>query len=121
MRATHVRIGIAPDSKKNRARILRNAIIRICDTGFRANHESPYVPPTNECLEGPPMKIPFSDPAPPTELAVVGENKDDPSQLLVMGTDGSYYAYSLSDGGARVVEPDDHWVVEPVPSQDLFT
>lgn len=67
------------------------------------------------------MKISFSDPTPPNELAVVGENKDDPSQLLVMGTDGSYYAYSLSDGGARAVEPDDHWVVESVPSPELFT
>lgn len=66
------------------------------------------------------MKIPFSDPTPPNELAVVGENKDDPSQLLVMGTDGSYYAYSLSDEDARVVDPDDHWVVEPVSSQELF-
>lgn len=66
------------------------------------------------------MKIPFSDPTPPTELAVAGENKDDPSQLLVMGTDGSYYAYSLANGDTRVVEPDDHWVVEPVPSPELF-
>ncbi len=67
------------------------------------------------------MKSPFSDPTPPNELAFVGENKDDPTQLLVMGTDGSYYAYSLPDGDTRVVEPDDHWNVEPTSSQELFT
>lgn len=66
------------------------------------------------------MKSPFSQPTPPTELAVVGENKRDPSQLLVMGADGSYYAYSLPDGDTRAVEPDDHWTIEPVSSQDLF-
>jgi len=66
------------------------------------------------------MKSPFSEPTPPTELAVVGENKLDPSQLLVMGVDGSYYAYSLPDGTARVIDPDDRWTIEPVSSQDLF-
>lgn len=75
--------------------------------------------PTSTMKE-PPMKSPFSEPTPPTELTVVGENKQDPSQLLVMGVDGSYYAYSLTDGDARVVEPDDRWNIEPVSSQDLF-
>lgn len=67
------------------------------------------------------MKLPFSNPTPPNELAFVGENRDDPSQLLAMGTDGSYYVHSLSDGETRIIEPDDHWVLEPVPSQELFT
>lgn len=67
------------------------------------------------------MKVPFSDPTPPNEPAVLGENKDDLSLLLVMGTDGNYYVYSLSDEGTRVVEPDDHWMVKPVPNQELFT
>ena len=66
------------------------------------------------------MKSPFSDPILPIELAVVGVNKDDPSQLLVMGTDGSYYSYSLPDGDARQVEPDDHWAIEPIASEELF-
>ncbi len=67
------------------------------------------------------MKIPFANTTPPTELAVVGENKDDPSQLLTLGTDGSYYAYSLADEDWRAVEPDDRWVVEPVSSQEFLT
>ncbi|HEV2067787.1 MAG TPA: hypothetical protein VGR08_13215 [Thermomicrobiales bacterium] len=67
------------------------------------------------------MKIPLSNSTPPNELTVVGENKDDPSQLLMMGTDGNYYAYSLPDEAWRVVEPDDRWVIEPVSSSELFT
>jgi hypothetical protein len=67
------------------------------------------------------MKIRFVNPTPPNELTVVGENRDDPSQLLMMGTDGSYYAYSLPDEDWSVVKPDDRWVVEPVPSPELFT
>lgn len=66
------------------------------------------------------MKSPFSNPTPPNELAVVGENKDDSSQLLVMSNDGTYYAYSLPDGNARIVEPDDHWSIEPIASDELF-
>ncbi|CAA9280025.1 MAG: hypothetical protein AVDCRST_MAG93-3127 [uncultured Chloroflexia bacterium] len=67
------------------------------------------------------MKSPFSDSTPPNELTVVGENKDDPTQLLTMGTDGSYYAYSLADEDWRAVEPDDRWVVEPVSNPGFFT
>lgn len=66
------------------------------------------------------MKSPFPESSPPNELAVVGENKDDPTLLLLMGTDGSYYAYSLPDGSTREVEPDDRWDVEPASIQDLF-
>jgi heat shock protein HspQ len=66
------------------------------------------------------MKSPFSEPTPPNELAVVGENKEDPFLLLLMGTDGSYYAYSLSDGNTKVVEPDDHWHIEPPSVQEFF-
>jgi hypothetical protein len=58
---------------------------------------------------------------PPTELAVVGENKDDPEQLLCLGPDGNYYAYMLPDGAPEPVEPDDHWNVEPASPEELFT
>lgn len=66
------------------------------------------------------MKIAFSDPEPPNELAVVGENKEDPSRLLLMGSDGHYYSYSLPDGDTREVDPDDDWEVEFPSSQELF-
>ena len=63
----------------------------------------------------------FPDPPnPPNDLAVVGENKEDPEQLLLMGPDGQYYAYSLPAGEPEPVEPDDHWEVEPTPTEELF-
>jgi hypothetical protein len=58
---------------------------------------------------------------PPTELAVVGENKDDPEQLLLLGSDGNYYAYNLPAGEPEPVEPDEHWEVESTPNEELFT
>ncbi len=57
---------------------------------------------------------------PPNELAVVGEKKDDPEQLLLLGVDGHYYAYTLPDGDTEPVEPDENWEVESEPD-DLFT
>ena len=67
------------------------------------------------------MKIPFADSTPPNELAVVGENKNDPSQLLLLGADGHYYAYSLPEGDTREVDPNDDWDVEFPASQELFS
>lgn len=67
------------------------------------------------------MKSPFSDPTPPNDLAVIGENKHDPSQLLLLGADGHYYAYSLPEGETEEVDPDDDWEVESTASQELFT
>lgn len=66
------------------------------------------------------MHVPFTEPPPPTELAVVGESKEDPSQLLLLGEDGQYYAYSLPDGATRTVEPDDTWDIETSLESDLF-
>ncbi len=64
---------------------------------------------------------PLSASTPPNELAVVGENKDDPEQLLLLGSDGNYYVYSLPDDSTQPVVPDDHWSVEPASPGDLFT
>lgn len=63
----------------------------------------------------------FSDPSPPTELAVIGENREDPSVLLVVSTDQRYYAYSMQDGDTREVEPDDRWDVQPASIPNPFT
>ena len=65
--------------------------------------------------------MPPYDSTPPNELAVVGENKEDPEQLLLLGADGHYYAYRLPDGDPRPVEPDEHWKVEAESSEELFT
>ena len=57
----------------------------------------------------------------PTELAVVGESKNDPEQLLCLGPEGTYYAYSLPDGESHLVDPDEYWEVEPASTEELFT
>jgi hypothetical protein len=62
----------------------------------------------------------FEFPAPPNELAVVGEKKDDPEQLLLLGVDGRYYAYTLPEGDTEPVEPDENWAVE-ADTDELFT
>ena len=62
----------------------------------------------------------FNDPTLPTELAVIGENKQDPDQLLLLGADGHHYAYSLPTGATEPVEVDDHWQVEVETDQELF-
>lgn len=67
------------------------------------------------------MINPLASPTPPTELAVVGEHKTDPEQLLLLGADGHYYAYSLPDATTAPVEPDDTtWSIETPSPQDLF-
>jgi hypothetical protein len=66
------------------------------------------------------MINPLSSPTPPNELAVVGENKSDPEQLLLLGADSNYYAYSLPDGDLHPVQPNDDWLVESDSPQDLF-
>lgn len=65
------------------------------------------------------MNISDSHP-PPNELAVVGEKKDDPEQLLLLGVDGRYYAYTLPWGDTQRVEPDEDWAVEAT-TDELFT
>lgn len=61
------------------------------------------------------------DSTPPIELAVVGEHKDNPEELLLIGPDGSYYAYSPTKGNPEPVEPDDTWEVETESPEELFT
>lgn len=54
----------------------------------------------------------------PTELTVVGEDRDDPLLLLLLGDDGRYYAYSLTDGETAPVEPDQRWHPISIPGDD---
>lgn len=48
-----------------------------------------------------------------TVFAVVGEHRDDPDRLLMLGSDGQHYAFHLPDGAATPVEPDEDWRVDP--------
>jgi hypothetical protein len=47
-----------------------------------------------------------------TIFAVVGERRDDPLELLLLGDDGRHYAYPLPDGPVTPVEPDEAWAVD---------
>lgn len=46
------------------------------------------------------------------EFTVVGEHRDDATQLLVVGADGKYYGYAATRDQFSPVEPDDQWVVK---------
>jgi len=59
------------------------------------------------------------DPAMPNEFTVVGEHRDDETQLLVVGTDGMYYGYQPAREQISPVEPDEHWTVYPTASEAL--
>ena len=46
------------------------------------------------------------------DFQVIGELRDNPHALLLMGVDGQYYAYSIIDGEISPLEPDDSWAVD---------
>lgn len=49
----------------------------------------------------------------PYEFTVVGENREDESDLLVLGTDGKYYEYDPAREHFSQIEPDDQWELFP--------
>ena len=51
----------------------------------------------------------------PNVFAVIGENRDDPDRLLLIGADGQHYQYQLPDGATTPVRPDGDWVLDPNP------
>jgi hypothetical protein len=56
------------------------------------------------------------DPAVPiTVFSAVGEKRDDPDRLLLIGSDGQHYQYRLPDGTTSPVEPDEGWLLDPIP------
>ena len=56
-----------------------------------------------------------------TVLAVVGEHREDPNRLLLLGADGQLYGLALPDGTTASVEPDEAWVVDgdPPPAAEI--
>lgn len=46
-------------------------------------------------------------------FAVIGENRDDPDRLLVIGGDGQHYEYQVIDGTTSPIELDDRWMIDP--------
>jgi hypothetical protein len=61
----------------------------------------------------------LNSPSIPTELLVVGEDRDDPRHLLLLGDDGLYYSWSLLDDAAEPVEPDQRWRLTTPPPEEL--
>jgi hypothetical protein len=52
-------------------------------------------------------------------FAVVGEHRDDPDHLLVLGDDGSYYDYTVTTGQTEPVEPTAVWSTDaPIAALD---
>lgn len=48
-------------------------------------------------------------------FAVVGEHRENPNRLLLLGADGQHYDFVLPDGTTVPVEPDDGWIVDENP------
>jgi len=52
-------------------------------------------------------------------FAAIGQHRDDPDRLLLLGADGAHYAQALPDGDPEPVEPDESWQVDAfVPQPD---
>jgi hypothetical protein len=49
----------------------------------------------------------------PNIFAVVGESRDDPDRLLLIGDDGRHYEYELPTGATTPIVPDDAWLFDP--------
>jgi len=47
-----------------------------------------------------------------TVFAVVGQHREDPGRLLLLGTDGRHYDLELPDNAPVPCEPDDHWAID---------
>lgn len=71
--------------------------------------------------KGPTMTLDTA-PSIPTELVVVGEDRNDPRNLLLLGDDGVFYAWSMQDDDTEPVEPDQRWrLTTPLPEEYRIT
>lgn len=46
------------------------------------------------------------------DFQVIGELRDNPHHLLLLGDDGQCYAYDIISGEIAPLEPDDSWTVD---------
>jgi hypothetical protein len=63
----------------------------------------------------------FPQSTPPNELYVVGEREGNPTEFLLRGVDGQYYAYQPPNEELKPVDPsiDPAWRVEGSMPSDL--
>ena len=52
----------------------------------------------------------------PCEFRVVGERRDDPGHLLVLGCDGRWYDYDITGSRVTPIELTDSWAVDVTES-----
>ena len=45
-------------------------------------------------------------------FAVVGEHREEPSRLLLLGDDGHFYAYATNEAEPTQVEPTEEWEID---------
>lgn len=48
----------------------------------------------------------------PCHYEVIGEHLVDPTQLLVVGDDGRFYALDLHDGATSPADVSDEWIID---------
>ena len=65
-------------------------------------------PPRGRPASGPCRR----SPAMTNVFAVVGEHREEPSRLLLLGDDGHYYAYGSTENQPTEVEPTDEWEID---------
>ncbi len=56
----------------------------------------------------------------PTEYTVIGENRNDESQLLVMGADGRYYSYIPARELISPIDLDETWIIRDDESLEML-
>lgn len=60
----------------------------------------------------------------PNILATVGEHRDDPDHLLLLGDDGLYYDLRLTDGATLPLpptqDPGDEWLLDSTNGPDAL-
>ena len=82
---------------------------------------APSVQPRSMDTPSPPRAVsPFGARTMPNVLAVVGEHRDDPDHLLLLGEDGQHYDLRLADGATLPLPPapGDEWLRAPAADAD---
>ncbi len=69
-------------------------------------------PCTPRMLRRPVPPASLGDPEMTNIFAVVGEHRENPDHLLVLGDDGTYYDYALTTGQTAATEPDESWCTD---------
>ncbi len=53
-------------------------------------------------------------------FAVIGEHRERPERLLLLGGDGRFYTYVTAEGPPVEVEPTEEWALDDSPVEALF-